>query len=80
MFSVTFQTGTESRTTEHTIEVVIDGEKYAVKTSAKILRHTNPRVVGRVMKPVLIRRYKTERGATKCANDLLDTYQDRMIK
>lgn len=78
MFTKTFETGTDTRTSKHTIEVVLDNDRYIVKTTTTILRHTNPKVVGRVINSVFPTKYKTERGATKCANDLLSTYEDRM--
>lgn len=75
MFSTTFVKETAIRTTEHTIEVVtVDGE-FAVKSTTRILVHSNPRLVGRETTAILDRRYKTERGATSLADDIVRDYQ-----
>lgn len=75
MFSVTFQTGTEFRKSEHTIEVIEDGGEFVIKTSTKILSHRNPGIVGRVMTNTMQKRYKTEHWATNQAQNLFADYQ-----
>ena len=73
MYSEKVTVTTPNRTTEHTVEVVFVDGKFSVKSTTLIIRHSNERLNGRQLTTIL-GGYKTERGATGLAKDMVSDY------